>query len=104
MSHLSTTSEGDQGNNYNNIYFYQYNEEKMKNNKKNKNKDLYESIKTGIKDISDCFNSNQNENNVISFACYYYCDIHMNNENEFFLGVKIQQLIDDYKKNKNANQ
>ena len=101
MSHLSTTSEGDQGinNNYNNYFFYQSNQERIKNNKKNKNKDLYESIKIGIKDISNCFNSYENESNVISFACYYFCDIHMNEEKEFFLGVKIQQLVDDYEKN-----
>ena len=103
MSHLSTTSEGDQGinNNFNNFYFFQSNQESKKTNKNNKNKNLHESIIMGIKDISDCFNSNKNESNVISFSCYYFCDIHMNNEKEFFLDVKIKQLIDDYKKNIN---
>ena len=103
MSHLSTTSEGDQGinNNFNNFYFFQSNQESKKANKNNKNKNLHESIIMGIKDISDCFNSNKNESNVISFSCYYFCDIHMNNEKEFFLDVKIKQLIDDYKKNIN---
>ena len=46
-------------------------------------KNLHEFIIMGIKDISNCFNSNKNESNVISFSCYYFCDIHMNNEKEF---------------------
>ena len=49
MSHLSTTSEGEQGinSNYNNYIFYQsFSEDKNKKNKNNyKNENLYESIK-----------------------------------------------------------
>ena len=98
MSHLSTTSEGEQCIN-NNLYLLQSNQ----NNKRGYNKklNLNESIQMGIQDISDCFNSYKNESNVISFACYYYCDIYLDKEKEFFLGVRIQQLIDDYQKNKN---
>lgn len=95
MSHLSTTSDGE-----NNFYFYQPHSEEKKICKKNKNKNLHESIKKGIKDITDNFNSN-NLDNVMSLACYYYCDINMNEQQEFFLGTKIQNLVNGYKKNVN---
>ena len=100
MSYLSTTSEGDQGinNNINNLYFlYPSKPEEKKTNKK-KDENIYESITNGIRDISNCFNSNKNESNVISFACYYFCDINMNEEKEFFLCVKMKKMIDEYEK------
>ena len=93
LSHLSTTSDGE-----NNYYFYQSHSEEKKIGKKIKNKHLYESIKKGIKDITDNFNSN-NLDNAISFACYYYCDINMDEQEELLLGTKIKNLVDDYKKN-----
>ena len=100
MSYLSTTSEGEQGINNNNKFFYHTIPEEKKLNKKckNKNENLSESIAYGIKEISDYFNSNKNESNVISFACYYFCDINMNEEEEFFLGVNIRKIIKEYEK------
>ena len=101
MSHLSTTSEGEPpiNYNYNNYYFYQTFPENgtiNKNNKKeNKKRDLCESIKIGIKDISDCINSNKT--NIISFDCYYFCDIKMNEEEEFFIEDTIKNVINNVK-------
>lgn len=97
MSHLSTTSEGEQGisTNFNNYFFYQSFPENKKKFKKdnNKNEKFYESIKKGINDISDYLNYNKNNN--ISLACYYYCRININEEDEYCLRVKIQQIIDN---------
>lgn len=99
MSHLSTTSEGEQGinTNFNNYFFYHSFPENKKIMKKdsNKNEKFYDSIKKGIKDISDCLNYNKNNN--MSLACYYFCDININKEDESFLAVKIQKLIDNNK-------
>ena len=105
MSHLSTTSEGEPAIsvNYNNYYIYQSFPEKGTINKKNKNenknkkRDLCESITIGIKDISDCINSNKT--NIISFDCYYFCEINMNEEEEYFFIDKIKNVINDYKNN-----
>ena len=104
MSHLSTTSEGepDINVNYNNYYIYQNSfpgkaiNKKDKNENKNKKRDLCESIKIGIKDISDCINSNKT--NILSFDCYYFCEININEEEEFFFIDKIKNVINDYKK------
>ena len=93
LSHLSTTSEGET-----NYYFYSSKLEEKKIDKLNKNKNIYESITKGIKDIWDNFIPN-NIPNIISFACYYYCDIHMDEQIEFFLGAKIKNLENDCKKN-----
>lgn len=93
LSHLSTTSEGE-----NNYYFYSSKLEEKKIDKINKNKNIYESITKGIKDISDNFIP-YNIPNIISFACYYYCDVQMDEQTEFFLGAKIQNLENDCKKN-----
>jgi hypothetical protein len=93
LSHLSTTSEGE-----NNYYFYSSKLEEKKIDKINKNKNIYESITKGIKDISDNFIP-YNIPNTISFACYYYCDVQMDEQTEFFLGAKIQNLENDCKKN-----
>ena len=71
ISHLSTTSGGDY-NYYNKSNYKDFNEDNQNNKKEN----LIESIKKGIKDIKDCFNSNQK--NSISLACYYYCNLNLN--------------------------
>lgn len=97
MSHLSTTSEGEQGinSNYNNYIFYQsFSEYKNKNNHKNEN--LYESIKKGINDISYFYN--HNKNNEILPSCYYFCDVKIDDEEKYYLTNKIQQFINNYKK------
>ena len=106
-SHLSTTSEGEQGinANYNNYFIYQSFNEDEKINKKNKidndknNKNIYELIKKGIKDISDSINSNKI--NPVSFACYYFCNINLNEEDEFFITSRIEEMIDNNQKIKN---
>lgn len=97
MSHLSTTSEGEQGinSNYNNYLFYKtFPQEKIikKHKVNNKNENLYESIKKGIKEISDLYNNNKN--NIISISCYYFCNINMEEEDKSYLEKKIQQFID----------
>ena len=100
MSHLSTTSEGEQGinSNYNNYIFYQsFSEDKNKKNKNNyKNENLYESIKKGINDISYFYN--HNKNNEILLSCYYFCDVKIDDEAKYYLTNKIQQFINNYKK------
>ena len=111
MSHLSTTSEGEQviNANYNNYYIcrsFPENENINKNNKYeienkniniNKKRNIYESLIIGIKDISDCINSNKT--NMISFDCYYFCNINMNEEEKIFIDNNKKKIIDDYKKN-----
>ena len=100
MSHLSTTSEGEPGINinYNNYFFCQtFPKDTIikKNKKENKKRDLYETITIGIKDISDCINSNNI--NIKSFECYYFCDINMNEEEDFIFVNKIKDIIKNEK-------
>ena len=95
MSHLSTTSEGDQIIN-NNLLIYQTN---PSNNTKCKNKKNYtfkESIKKGIRDLNKLVKLNKE--NIIPCTCLYYCDIDLTKEeNKFFFGTKIQKLIEEFK-------
>ena len=106
MSHLSTASEGEQGinSNYNNYFFYKSFSEEQKtikkndvNKNKNKKENIYDSMKKGVKDISDLLNNNKNY--AVSLSCYYYCDINMDEEDESYLKSKIQQYVNNYKKN-----
>ena len=105
MSHLSTASEGEQGinSNYNNFYLYKSFSEEQKinkriniNKKESKNINLNDSIKKGIKDISDLLNSNKNY--AISLSCFYFCDINIDEEDELYLNNKIQQFVNDHSK------
>ena len=114
MSHLSTTSEGEQAINstYNNYYLYQSfpeneaatinNINKYKDENKNininKKRDILESIIIGIKDISDCINSNKT--NIITFDCYYFGDIYLNEEEKICFDNNIKKAFNDFKKNK----
>jgi len=114
MSHLSTTSEGEQAINstYNNYYLYQSfpeneaaainNINKYKDENKNininKKRDILESIIIGIKDISDCINSNKT--NIITFDCYYFGDINLNEEEKICFDNNIKKAFNDFKKNK----
>ena len=100
MSHLSTTSKGEQAinTNYNSYFFYEsFTEEKKinKNKYNNKNGKLYESIKKGINEISDLYNNNKN--NVISISCYYFCNINMDEKENQCFEDKIQKFINNYK-------
>ena len=94
ISHLSTTSGGDY-NNYNKVNNdnYYFCKNFTVENQNNKNQNLFESIKKGIKDIQNYFNSNHN--NSISLACYYYCNINMNEQQKNDLEKKIQKFIDN---------
>jgi hypothetical protein len=99
-SHLSTASEGGEyyinNNNNNNPSSSQQNLlGKVEINNKNDEKTEIESIKKAFKDISNYFNCNQC--NFIPFACYYYCDINMNEQREKNLYAQIQQLAKIYK-------
>lgn len=92
-SHLSTTSDGDQTfiGNYNS----KNNIESIRANRDIKNLD--ESIKTGIKAIEDYYNSIESIGDVANLACFFYCDIEPNMDNNFFVKMEVQKLADNYK-------
>ena len=99
ISHLSTASEGGEyyinNNNNNPSSFQQDLLGKVEINSKNDEKTEIESIKKAFKNIGNYFNSNQC--NYITFACYYYCDINMNEQRKKNLYAQIQQLAKTYK-------
>ena len=97
-SHLSTASEGGEyyiNNNNNPSSSQQDLLGKVEINSKNDEKTEIESIKKAFKDIGNYFNSNQC--NYIPFACYYYCDINMNEQRKKNLYAQIQQFAKIYK-------
>ena len=83
ISYLSTTSGGDY-NNYNKVKNF------IEEKQNNKNENLLESIKKGIKDIQNYFDSNKN--NSISLACYYYCNININEQQKNNLEKKNSKI------------
>ena len=92
-SHLSTTSDGDQLTNSGNFNQKIFNDEKKMNRDM---KNLDESIKTGIKAIEDYYNSIESLGDVANLACFYYCDIDSNPDNNFFIKMEVQKLADNY--------
>lgn len=82
-SYLSTTSEGGEQNNNNFC--------------SQKDKNLNELIKKGLKNIANYYNSNKNKKNNVSLSCNYYCNIVNEKENEYNLQIQIQNLVDNYK-------
>ena len=99
ISHLSTTSGGDYNNYNKSIYENNYlNKNLTEEKKNNKNEKLFESLKKGIKVIKYYLNTKQN--NSISLACYYYCNIKINEQQKINLENQIQKSIDNYVRNK----
>lgn len=85
LSQLSTISDGEGNiinNNINNIYAPALIENK---NNKNENNNLEESIKKGLKNISDIFNRNHIENCTLTFAGFYHCELDLTSTDEYYL-------------------
>ena len=103
VSQLSTTSDGDYNiiNNNNNSNLVN-----NKTSKKEKNfKNLEESIKKGIEDISNIFNSSQFEPCPLTLACYYHCDLTLSANEEYYYNLKINDIVNNFKmKKKNSNE
>ncbi len=100
-SHLSTTSDGDQPTVSGNFNSKINNNESPRNNRDIKNLD--ESIKSGIKAIEDYYNSIESIGDVANLACFFYCDIEPNMDNNFFIKMEVQKLADNYKNIKEGN-
>lgn len=101
ISQISTTSDGEHNlinnninNNINNLSI-----QKNKSIKKEKKLSLEESIKKGIKDISDVFNLNPLENCSLTLACYYHCDLNLAAHEEYYLNLEINDVVQKHKKN-----
>jgi hypothetical protein len=95
---LSTTSDGEHNiininNTNNNNSIITINKEEKKEKKLN----LEESIKKGIKDISNFYNSNISETCPLSLACYYYCNLNLSANEEFYLNLKLDEFINESK-------
>ena len=92
---MSTTSDGEHNiiniNNNNSIITIN------KEEKKEKKLNLEESIKKGIKDISNFYNSNISETCPLSLACYYYCNLNLSANEEFYLNLKLDEFINESK-------
>ena len=83
--------------NYNNIYNYNYNSiiPINKDEKKEEKLNLKESIEEGIKDIAIFYNSNNSETCLLSLASYYYCNLTLSGNEEFYLNLKMNEFIKD---------
>lgn len=103
VSQLSTTSDGEHNiinNNTNgNNYIYNYNSIMPinKDEKKDEKLNLRESIKKGIKDIYNFYNSNNSEGCPLSLASYYHCNLALSANEEFYLNMKLNEFIKDSK-------
>ena len=104
VSQLSTTSDGEHNminnntnSNYNNIYNYNSIMPISKDEKKDEKLNLRESIKKGIKDISNFYNSNNSEGCPLSLASYYHCNLTLSANEEFYLNMKLNEFIKDSK-------
>ncbi len=105
VSQLSTTSDGEHNminnntnSNYNNIYNYNSIMPINKDEKKDEKLNLRESIKKGIKDISNFYNSNNSDSCPLSLASYYHCNLTLSANEEFYLNLKLNEFIKDSKK------
>ena len=104
VSQLSTTSDGEHNminnntnSNYNNIYNYNSIMPINKDEKKDEKLNLRESIKKGIKDISNFYNSNNSDSCPLSLASYYHCNLALSANEEFYLNLKLNEFIKDSK-------
>ena len=101
VSQLSTTSDGElniiNNNNTNNIFNYNSMMPTNKEEKKEEKLNLRESIKKGIKDISNFYNSNNSEACPLSLASYYHCNLTLSANEEFYLNMKMNEFIKDSK-------
>lgn len=104
VSQLSTTSDGEHNminnnanSNYNNIYNYNYNSiiPINKDEKKEEKLNLRESLEKGIKDIANFYNSNNSDTCPLSLASYYYCNLTLSANEEFYLNLKMNEFIKD---------
>ena len=68
-----------------------------KGEKKEEKINLKESIKKGIENINEFYNSNRAETCPLSLACYYHCNIALNANEEFYLNMKMNEFIKDSK-------
>ena len=96
VSQLSTTSDGELNiinNNTNNIFNYNSMMPTNKEEKKEEKLNLRESIKKGIKDISNFYNSNNSEACPLSLASYYHCNLTLSANEEFYLNLKMNEFI-----------
>ena len=95
---MSTTSDGEHNiininNTNNNNSIITINKEEKKEKKLN----LEELRKKGIKDISNFYNSNISETCPLSLACYYYCNLNLSANEEFYLNLKLDEFINESK-------
>ena len=101
-SQLSTKSD-DEHNIINNININNniYNSSFPKNKiiKKEKKLNLEDSIKKGIKDISNQFNSNPLQQCPLTLSCFYHCDLLLTEQEEYNLNLEIKDTIAELKKN-----
>ena len=98
LSQMSTTSDGDHNlinNNANNTNNSPIT--KNQNDKKEKRINLEESIKRGIKDISNSLNFNHLEKSPLTLACYYYCELYLSGNEEYYLDKEINNIAKGYK-------
>ena len=100
VSQISTASEGEHNIiNNNNIYNYNSIMPINKGEKKEEKINLKESIKKGIENINQFYNSNRAETCPLSLACYYHCNIALNANEEFYLNMKLNEFIKERKEN-----
>jgi hypothetical protein len=99
FSQISTASEGEHNIINNNIYNYNSIMPINKGEKKEEKINLKESIKKGIENINEFYNSNRAETCPLSLACYYHCNIALNANEEFYLNMKLNEFIKERKEN-----
>lgn len=58
----------------------------------------YDSLKKGIKDISNIYNNNKSNRPKISLLCNYYCNLERTSDDESYITNEIQRLSDNLKK------
>ena len=70
---------------------------KNKIEKKEKNLNLEESIKKGIKDISKQLNSDPLQQCPLTLACFYHCDLILTEQEEYNLNLEINDTVAEFK-------
>ena len=81
-SYLSTSEDKI----YNNSYYDNYGD------------NYYDSLKKGIKDISNIYNKNKNSRPKVSLLCNYYCNLERTPDDENYINNEMQRLSDNLKK------
>ena len=73
-------------------------EDKINSYYENFGDNYYDSLKKGIKDISNIYNKNKNSRPKASLLCNYYCNLERTPDDENYINNEMQRLSDNLRK------